>query len=239
MAPNFFLAAKGPDGSLAVAGRQACYDGALGARGMHSLQSYRQDEPVYDNIASTITSIYYGGNLKMYTSHVAQPRSPEGRLEYHMTQLRSFAMTNTADTFRQGARAYRNGREWAEKKREEAIKQANERANPVEAEAPAGDEGTSPALSFVTAVSETKAYIMSQKTRTPPNENFNIWENFEKSDNSIKELPNYKLPAKRSNKGPKRSETQQKRRNADSSSCTGHNDGFTVAPLQTGTTAPP
>ncbi|EAS27460.3 uncharacterized protein CIMG_10065 [Coccidioides immitis RS] len=44
MAPNFFLEAKGPDGSLAVATRQACYDGALGARGMHSLQSYRQDK---------------------------------------------------------------------------------------------------------------------------------------------------------------------------------------------------
>ncbi|QVM12518.1 hypothetical protein D8B26_007141 [Coccidioides posadasii str. Silveira] len=44
MAPNFFLEAKGPDGSLAVATRQACSDGALGARGMHSLQSYRQDE---------------------------------------------------------------------------------------------------------------------------------------------------------------------------------------------------
>jgi hypothetical protein len=40
IAPNFFLAAKGPDGSAAVAKRQACYDGALGERGMHSLQSY-------------------------------------------------------------------------------------------------------------------------------------------------------------------------------------------------------
>ncbi|KAL1952989.1 hypothetical protein VTO42DRAFT_3785 [Malbranchea cinnamomea] len=39
MLPNFFLEAKGPDGSLAVATRQACYHGALGARGMHSLQS--------------------------------------------------------------------------------------------------------------------------------------------------------------------------------------------------------
>nr|KMM73034.1 hypothetical protein CPAG_09323 [Coccidioides posadasii RMSCC 3488] len=29
-APNFFLEAKGPDGSLAVATRQACYYGALG-----------------------------------------------------------------------------------------------------------------------------------------------------------------------------------------------------------------
>jgi hypothetical protein len=38
--PNFFLEVKGPDGSVAVARRQACYDGALGARGMHELQAY-------------------------------------------------------------------------------------------------------------------------------------------------------------------------------------------------------
>jgi hypothetical protein len=61
IAPNFFVAAKGPDGSLAVAGRQACYDGTLGARSMHSLQSYGRDEPVCDNNASTITSIYHSG----------------------------------------------------------------------------------------------------------------------------------------------------------------------------------
>ena len=29
--PNFVLAAKGPDWSLTLVGRQACYDGALGA----------------------------------------------------------------------------------------------------------------------------------------------------------------------------------------------------------------
>jgi hypothetical protein len=37
MAPNFYLEAKGLDGSAAVARRQACYDGAIGARGMQSL----------------------------------------------------------------------------------------------------------------------------------------------------------------------------------------------------------
>ena len=41
--PNFFLAAKGPDGSAAVAKRQAYYDGALGARGIHSPRVYNQD----------------------------------------------------------------------------------------------------------------------------------------------------------------------------------------------------
>lgn len=32
---------------MAVAGRQACYDGALGARGIQSLQLYEKSEPLY------------------------------------------------------------------------------------------------------------------------------------------------------------------------------------------------
>lgn len=40
IALNFFLEVKGPDGSLSVPSRQACYDGDLVARGIHSLQSY-------------------------------------------------------------------------------------------------------------------------------------------------------------------------------------------------------
>jgi len=93
IAPTFFLAAKGPDGSLAVAGRQASYDGALGARGIQSLQSYRQDEPIYNNHTYTITSIYYGGTLKMYTSHASQPTDPGGQPEYYMTQINGWSMT--------------------------------------------------------------------------------------------------------------------------------------------------
>ena len=38
MVPNFFLEVEGPDGSLVMVGRQTCYDGALGARGIHSIQ---------------------------------------------------------------------------------------------------------------------------------------------------------------------------------------------------------
>ncbi|PVH94218.1 hypothetical protein DM02DRAFT_618786 [Periconia macrospinosa] len=215
MAPNFFLAAKGPDGSLAVAGRQACYDGALGARGMHSLQSYGQDEPVYYNNASTITSIYHGGHLKMYTSHVAPPRSPGGRPEYYMHQLKGWSMTGDLETFRQGASAYRNARDWAEKQRDEAIMQANERANPVEAEAPAGDAGASPASSFVTAVSETEAYTMSHESRTSLDDGSNIQGDFEESDSSIENLADYTLPVKRSGRPSKRPQTQPKRRNTN------------------------
>ncbi|KAF2195611.1 hypothetical protein K469DRAFT_722769 [Zopfia rhizophila CBS 207.26] len=218
MAPNFFLAAKGPDRSAAVAKRQACYNGALGARGMHSLLSYKKDEPVYNNNAYAITSTYHDGTLKMYTSHVAQPRSPGGRPQYHMTQLRFFAITDTRDTCAAGLQA------------NEAIKQANERANSAEAEAPTGDTGASPALSFVTAVSETEAYTMSQESRTSLNEDSNTLEDFEESDSSIEEIVDYTLPAKRSSKRSKRQKTQRKRRNADVSSGAGHSDGSAVIP---------
>ncbi|KAM0321484.1 hypothetical protein ACHAQA_010098, partial [Verticillium albo-atrum] len=40
LAPNFFMEVKGPDGSVAVATRQARYDGAVGSRAMYSLQNY-------------------------------------------------------------------------------------------------------------------------------------------------------------------------------------------------------
>ena len=125
--PNFFLAAKGPDGSLAVAGRQACYDGALGARGLQSLQSYKQSEPVYDNNAYTLTSIYHGGTLKMHTSHLTQPTGPDNRPEYFMTQINTWGMTGNPETFRQGATAYRNARDWAKERRDEFIEAANGR----------------------------------------------------------------------------------------------------------------
>jgi hypothetical protein len=139
MAPNFFLAAKGPDGSLAVAERQACYDGALGARGMHSLLSHGHDNPVYDNNAHVITSIYHGGTLNIYTSHVARPSSPESRPGYHMTQLNGWCMKGDPETFRRGAIAYRNARDWTKKQRDEAIRQVNKRSNDGPTKAPAAD----------------------------------------------------------------------------------------------------
>ena len=61
VAPNFFLEVKGPNGSAAVARRQACYDGALGARGMHKLQAFGQSAPTYDNNEYTVASVYYNG----------------------------------------------------------------------------------------------------------------------------------------------------------------------------------
>ncbi|MCJ1242175.1 hypothetical protein MMC14_010182 [Varicellaria rhodocarpa] len=139
MAPNFFLATKGPDESLAVAGRQASYDGALGARGIQSLQSYGQSEPIYDNNAYTVTSIYHGGQLKMYTSHPSQPTGPENRPEYYMTQLNTWGMTGNLETCRQGVTAYRNARDWAKEKRDGFIEAANGRIPDTNTESPSLD----------------------------------------------------------------------------------------------------
>ncbi len=228
MAPNFFVAVKGPDGSAAVAKRQVCYDGALGARGIHSLQSYGSHKSVYGN-AYTISSMYHDGTLKMYTSHLAEPKNPEGRPEYHMSQINTWGMTGNADTFRQGARAYRNARDWAKEQRDDANRQTNEIAD-VGTEAPTGHAGGSPALSFVTAVSDSEAYIMSQESRTSLDEDSNIQNDIQESDNSIEEFVDYRLPAKRLSRRAKHSQVQRKRRNADISDDVEHSDGSAVIP---------
>ncbi|CRG82659.1 hypothetical protein PISL3812_00003 [Talaromyces islandicus] len=102
MAPNYFLEVKGPDGSASVAKRQACYDGALGARGIHSLQTYGEGEPTYDNNAYTLTSIYHNGQLQMFTSHPSKSAT-SNRPEYYLTQLNTWGMTGNIETFREGA----------------------------------------------------------------------------------------------------------------------------------------
>jgi hypothetical protein len=124
VAPNFFLEVKRPSGGADVAKRQACYDGALGARAMHKLQSYGQDEPVYDGNAYTITTTYHDGTLKMYTTHPTQ--AEDGTTEYHMSQVSGFALTDNPDTCRRGFTAFRNGREWAQEQRDVFISVVNE-----------------------------------------------------------------------------------------------------------------
>ncbi|KAI3321229.1 hypothetical protein HD806DRAFT_524175 [Xylariaceae sp. AK1471] len=127
IAPNFFLNTKGPDGSTAVAQRQACYDGALGARGINSLQIYGDPESDPDNKAYTLTSTYQNGHLRIYVSYLL-PARPGMSREYVMTQISSWSLINNVSTFRQGIAAYRNARDWAKKVRDEAITKANETA---------------------------------------------------------------------------------------------------------------
>ena len=125
--PSFFLEAKAPGGGAKVARRQACHDGAYGARAMHSLQNYDK-EPVYDNKAYALSSTYLDGTLKLYSHHPTTPVTTGERPEYHMTQLRAFAMTDTRKTFVEGATAFRNARDLAGRYRDDFIEAANTRA---------------------------------------------------------------------------------------------------------------
>jgi hypothetical protein len=129
VAPNFFLDAKGPNGSGAVIMRQARYDGAVGARGIHALQNYEVKASVYDGRPYTYSATYYGGTgmLQLYAHHLTAPASPEGEPEYHMTQIDSYALTGNANTFRQGVTAFRNARDLAAQHRHAFIQAANSR----------------------------------------------------------------------------------------------------------------
>lgn len=230
IAPNFFLAAKGPNGTAAVADGQACYDGALGARGMHSLQSYGQDDTMYDQNAYTISSIYQGGTLKMYTSHPAI--GPDGGTDYYMNQLDAWALTGNPDTFRKGVAAYRNARDWAKEKRDDFISTANERRRNEDqrrtsiVDAP---RGPSRASTFVSTASQDELYSIEssiQESRTSLNDNSNNTRaHIQGSGSSTDELElegDFRIPAKRASKNAsnysrRSQESRRKRLNASKS----------------------
>ena len=94
---------------------------------MHELWSYAGQETPFDNNAYTITSTYHGGtgDLTIYSTHPTPSNDPQNSIEYRMTQLRWWKMTDIPETFRQGACALRNARDWAKEKREELIAAAN------------------------------------------------------------------------------------------------------------------
>jgi len=137
VAPNFFLEAKDPEGGAGVAKRQAGDDGAIGTRAMHALQNYREEQPAFDGNAYTCSSTYHAGTgtLQLYAHHVTPPTAPGGRPEYHMTQLDSYAMTGKRERFIEGATAFRNARDSAQRHRDSFIQAANARARQSDVEA--------------------------------------------------------------------------------------------------------
>ncbi|CEL11364.1 hypothetical protein ASPCAL14467 [Aspergillus calidoustus] len=124
IAPNFFCEGKGPDGSHAVGERQALYNGALGARGMHDLQRFG-NAALYDNNAYTITSLYHCGQLELYTVHPVKSAHPGRETDYQMTLLKSYSLKGECGVFRQGVQAFRNARDWAKEQRDSFIFKAN------------------------------------------------------------------------------------------------------------------
>lgn len=131
-APNFFVEAKGPSGSSGVVMDQACFDGALGARGIHKLQTYHQQPPVYDNRAYTVSATYHASQLRMYAHHLRQPNGPGTDPEYYMELLRSWSLVGDRLTLLEGMTAFRNAEDWTEAQRNAAIEHANMVAHDID-----------------------------------------------------------------------------------------------------------
>ncbi|KAK1092613.1 hypothetical protein LTR48_004009 [Friedmanniomyces endolithicus] len=148
-APNHLTEVKGPAGRSDVLRRQAMYAGAVGARGMFELQNYGSETPVYDGNAYALVPTYHAGegSLRVYATHPRQ--SAVGQTEYHMTQLGSYAMTHSSESFRQGAAALRNSRDLSKEQRDRFIASANATARrlPPAATPSSGTAGGSPVSS--------------------------------------------------------------------------------------------
>ena len=121
--PNFFTEAKGLRGTLDVAQRQACYDGALGTRCMHVLQNLGSERKIYDGNAYTITSTYVGGTLKLFLHHITPPEIPGHKPNYHMTPLKGWLLEDY-ETFREGVSWFQNARDMADEYRQQFLEAA-------------------------------------------------------------------------------------------------------------------
>lgn len=120
--PNFFLEGKCVDWQTAK--RQACYCGALGARGVYKLRSYVDPDTALDNNAYTVVATYHTeGSLKLFTIHPAQVQGDE--LAYYMATIGIFSLTDNLDSFIRGTRALRNARDWAMGQRRALADDAN------------------------------------------------------------------------------------------------------------------
>lgn len=98
---NFFMKGKSSKKNTLTCKNQASYDNALNAREVHKLWSYVDSETTYNNNAYAIISTYHDDSetLIVYTIHVVTFKNSKHQIEYHMTQLNSFAMINNSNTF--------------------------------------------------------------------------------------------------------------------------------------------
>ena len=181
-APNFFCEGKGASARPDVAKLQACHDGAVGARAMHSLQNYEAHEPQFDGNAYSYSSTYHPGTatLQLYGHHMTAPEAPGGRPQYHTTQLGGYHMTHNSERFREGATAFRNLRDHAESHRSSFIAEVNS----VARHAPAPSPSTT-----LTGSRESSRSVLHE----------------DQSDSSADELAAQELTAKRHKQGARRS----------------------------------
>ena len=140
VAPNFFIEGKSARGRADVAKLQACHGGAVGSRGIHSLENYKTPYPRYDGKINSYSATYHPGTatLQLFGHHMTASAPSGGLAGYHMTQIGGYHLTHNSERFREGAAAFRNLRDLADSTRNSAI----EAANRVARHAPDSSSGT-------------------------------------------------------------------------------------------------
>ncbi|KAF2241886.1 hypothetical protein BU26DRAFT_468666, partial [Trematosphaeria pertusa] len=123
-APNFFLAAKGPNGTQAVAINQAVYDGATGARAIAALENFA-GTPSMDGNIKAISSALVGGSLYIYGVHLAPPMNNRSSITYIVQQLDAYCLTGNLENCRRGLTIFRNAIDWTGELHSAAIAKAN------------------------------------------------------------------------------------------------------------------
>ena len=127
IAPNCFLEVSNSKDYVDTLKRQTCYNRALGARGILSLQTYGSREPSLDGNAYTFTSTLLDGILKIFATYPFRSRGTAHLVEYHITLLGAWPMAASLKKFQQGIVAFRNVVGWASTTRDEFIEIANRR----------------------------------------------------------------------------------------------------------------
>lgn len=131
--PNLFAEFKSPKGTSGCAERQACYDGALGARGIHRARNYGMEpgEEMYDNKAYTISFTYVGGTLAAFLHFISKRRDPADDLQYKMHLLDGWHLRGNMDQLKKGITAFRNARDMARRIREEVARIASAKVKQI------------------------------------------------------------------------------------------------------------
>lgn len=129
VAPNFFLE-MAPDGYWDETVRRVAYFAAHGARAMHALQSYRDEDAQYDGMS--YSAIYQADMqyLSLYIHYVTAPKTQDGRPTYHMHLIQEYLLREK-DRFLEGVTALRNLGDLARRHRERFIEAANAKASTI------------------------------------------------------------------------------------------------------------
>ena len=129
--PNLTLESKGPHGQPGHVRTQAAYNGAVCARAMHAALNYRQETESFDRHAHTLAYTYLDGHLRCYSTHTELDGN-NGKVRYHLALIRGFDMLDTAEEYKSGIAALRNGRDWAARERSAVLETIERRASSID-----------------------------------------------------------------------------------------------------------